>query len=538
MKSTFSGSDTRPNLQLVDTPANWPVVAVLLMVFCAFASLAYFFDGSISDDDRAHYLIARYSWSYPELLLDLWGRPAYTLLSSPFAQFGIRAAGVFNVLVSLASCYVAFAIAQALGLTRPWLAAAFTAVQPLFVLLSVGTLTEPLFSLLLAASVLFYLRDNFVKSALCMSLLPMARLEGFAFIALWTLLLLWRGRWKAAACLAVFPLLVNTAGFLASGEPLFLLRYNPYGTGGGVPSNPWMWWDYVVRWPTVTGPLLLPLITLGLLCAVEIRKWLVSAVTAALVGLYFVAYTRGAAADITKDQVIALRLFVSAAPLLGVLATQGIHYLFAHSQSRTRRVILPLVGLQALMFTWWWAMPGSYLGRLHLVTTWLVVLAVVGRAALSSPRLRSVVETGFIGLALLIAGVHLVRWWPLQGPPSVVDVMLSDTADWFQSSDWKGRPVVAITPRFWMRSRKDPYETSYAVGYKAFGRGYEDLVREAAPGTVIVWDTQRFSGVPLDAFSPREFRVIRSFSTSDDPEDRYFHRGQAPFRVVVFEKVS
>ena len=142
---------TNRRFESPESSAPWPLIAVLVLASCGFVTLAYLSPDSFSDDDRSHYLMSHYSWRHPELFLDLWGRPAYTLLASPFSQFGLRAAGSFNILVSLLSCYVAFQIAHTLGLSRPWLAAALTAVQPFFVLLSFGSLTEPLFSLLLAA---------------------------------------------------------------------------------------------------------------------------------------------------------------------------------------------------------------------------------------------------------------------------------------------------------------------------------------------------------------------------------------------------
>jgi hypothetical protein len=141
---------------------NCQVVIVLVVAGLAFFAQAYSSVSSFSDDDRTHYLIARYSWTHPLLFLDLWGRPHTRCFLRHLLNLA-SAADVFNILVSLASCYVAFEIARTLGPGNAWLAAAFTALQPLFVLLSDG-LTEPLFSLVLGASVLLYLREDFRAS--------------------------------------------------------------------------------------------------------------------------------------------------------------------------------------------------------------------------------------------------------------------------------------------------------------------------------------------------------------------------------------
>jgi len=43
-----------------------------------------------SGDAISHYQLSRYSWKYPLHLLDHWGKPLFTLLSSPFAQLGFN----------------------------------------------------------------------------------------------------------------------------------------------------------------------------------------------------------------------------------------------------------------------------------------------------------------------------------------------------------------------------------------------------------------------------------------------------------------
>ena len=39
-------------------------------------------------DSITHYQIARYAFKYPEYFLNHWGKPLFTILASPLAQFG------------------------------------------------------------------------------------------------------------------------------------------------------------------------------------------------------------------------------------------------------------------------------------------------------------------------------------------------------------------------------------------------------------------------------------------------------------------
>ncbi|MFN7690454.1 MAG: hypothetical protein ACK5QU_05180, partial [Bacteroidota bacterium] len=49
-------------------------------------------------DGVQHYLIAKYALHHPHLLLDHWGKPIYTLLCMPFAQFGFIGSNIFHLL--------------------------------------------------------------------------------------------------------------------------------------------------------------------------------------------------------------------------------------------------------------------------------------------------------------------------------------------------------------------------------------------------------------------------------------------------------
>jgi len=232
-----------------------------------------------------------------------------------------------------------------------------------------------------------------------------------------------------------------------------------------------------------------------------------------------------------------LRFFVGGAPLLGVLAAQGVQYLFADDQSRARRTAtLWLAMVQALVLTWWWTMAGSELGRLHLMVTWLVVAAVAGTAISSTLRGRSLLRNGFIGVAFLIGAVYIIRSRPYP-EPSPAHRIVAETADWFQTSEWRGRSVATMRPYFWIRTGIDPASMTSSFGYKAFARPLHDIVRSAAPGTIIVWDSHFFADVKLEEFNSSDFRLLHSVSTSEDPDDRFYRRGHAPFQMVVFEKV-
>jgi len=63
-------------------------------------------------DSIQHYLISRYSWVHPYLFFDHWGKPIFTILSSPFSQFGFKGIQIFNLLNLVGTQFALYLIGQ------------------------------------------------------------------------------------------------------------------------------------------------------------------------------------------------------------------------------------------------------------------------------------------------------------------------------------------------------------------------------------------------------------------------------------------
>ncbi|MGB4079391.1 MAG: hypothetical protein WBK43_12820, partial [Prolixibacteraceae bacterium] len=115
-----------------------------------FSESAYGYGGA---DNIGHYQIARYAFKYPELFLDLWGKPVLTTLMAPFALFGFAGARFFNVLAALVTLWLTARISDRLYPGSGLFAAIILAFTPVFFHLVPSCLTEILFACVLAAAV-------------------------------------------------------------------------------------------------------------------------------------------------------------------------------------------------------------------------------------------------------------------------------------------------------------------------------------------------------------------------------------------------
>ncbi|MCB0786930.1 MAG: hypothetical protein KDC02_22320, partial [Flavobacteriales bacterium] len=131
-----------------------------------------------SGDSEQHFLIARWAPVHPELYLDHWGKPLFTLLASPFAQLGFAGMKAFNALCMLGTLLMTMRLARRWELPHPVLAGLFLLACPGVWELTFSGLTEPLFALGLVTVVVLAEEDRWRPAALVAGLLPFVRSEG------------------------------------------------------------------------------------------------------------------------------------------------------------------------------------------------------------------------------------------------------------------------------------------------------------------------------------------------------------------------
>lgn len=205
------------------------LVLLLLLLAAMFGYFAITWEGFYGGADNiAHYRISRYSFEYPHLFLDHWGKPLFTLLSAPFSQFGFTGIRLFNVSAGLLAALFTWLTAKKLELKNSLLVVIFTLFSPIyFVLLPTG-LTEILFSLVLILSVYLFFNGNYFWSAILVSFLPFARTEGIVIIPLFFLSFLYVRKFFPIIFLFTGSLIYSVAGFFQYGDLLWLIHQNPY----------------------------------------------------------------------------------------------------------------------------------------------------------------------------------------------------------------------------------------------------------------------------------------------------------------------
>ena len=205
------------------------LVALLAFLFIIFFLIAFFSEATFdTGDGLRHYMISRYSWKHPALFLDSWGKPFFTLISSPFSQFGLLGINVFNIICAIVSSYLCFCIAQKLNMKFPLVVILLLCFSSIYFPTMNSGLTEPFFSLILILSIYFMFEEKYLLSSIIVSFLPYVRSEGYLLLPLFGILFLYRRKIFLTPWLMFGTLTYSIIGYFYYHDFFWLKTQNPY----------------------------------------------------------------------------------------------------------------------------------------------------------------------------------------------------------------------------------------------------------------------------------------------------------------------
>jgi len=205
---------------------HWFIAGGLLILLAVLSLLS---DGYYGGTDNInHYFLSRYALQNPHLYLDAWGRPLYTILSSPFAQFGFQGIKLFNVLLGVLTAFFAYRISKTVEMPAAWLVMIFVCFTPVYCVMLMTGLTEILFGFVLVLAVFLYYRGNYIAAAIVISFLPFARTEGYVLLPVFFLALWMRRKYRAWPFLAFGFIFFSILGSFYYKDILWVINKFPY----------------------------------------------------------------------------------------------------------------------------------------------------------------------------------------------------------------------------------------------------------------------------------------------------------------------
>jgi glycosyltransferase involved in cell wall biosynthesis len=212
--------------RLKQVSLGWTMLLLLGLVFGYFSFKSQ--DSYGGGDNIHHFRIARYAFHYPEFFLDQWGKPVFTLLASPFAQFGYNGVNLYNLLAALLTAFFAWRIALYHRLNNSWMIIPFLFFAPVFASMIPGAMTEVTGAMLLTIAIFLYFNKKFIWAAIAISFLPFARTEGMFILPLFGFMFLLRRQWAAIPFLLTAFLIYSVVGGIYFNDFAWVVKQFPY----------------------------------------------------------------------------------------------------------------------------------------------------------------------------------------------------------------------------------------------------------------------------------------------------------------------
>ncbi len=207
-------------------------VFVLIQVFLLLLSDSVY--GFYGADNVAHYQIARFSFRYPELFLDLWGKPVFTTLLAPFAQLGFKAAKGFNIMISVFTLLLSAKISKRLFQVNSFFIVALIAFAPVYFMLSISCLTEILFSFVLVSAVYLFILNRHLLAAVVLSFLPFVRSEGVVILPVFAVVWYLSRNSRFIPFLFFGAIFYSITGYFVFDDFLWIIHKQPYSLGESI----------------------------------------------------------------------------------------------------------------------------------------------------------------------------------------------------------------------------------------------------------------------------------------------------------------
>lgn len=396
-------------MQLLKKYGAFFYVSISVLICFIFALSFETFEGGA--DNYIHYRVSRYAFTYPELFLDHWGKPVFTLLSSPFAQFGFQGLIFFNVLCGVLASYFAFRCAQLLQLKNAWITALFTLAMPIYYIMMVSAMTEILFSFLIILSIYFFLREKYILSSILFSTLFLVRTEAYILYPFIIFAFAWKKQWKAIPFLGTFFMLYSLIGLFYFGDFLWLINQSPYGDASDLYGTGELFF-FIKNYKEISGKPIGVLLFIGTLIAIY-----------------------QGAKSLLKNKEIRLE----------ILLIEGcfILYFAAHSYV-------------------WWSGTGASAGLVR------VMAAIVPLMAISATRSIDLLSTflesykkilfGFLFLFSIYIFTIPFKMYPLPLKYGERENTIAASVQWFQQSKYKNTKVYFYDPLIYFLLDRNPFD--------------------------------------------------------------------------------
>ncbi|HTA63745.1 MAG TPA: hypothetical protein VK835_14875 [Bacteroidia bacterium] len=202
-----------------DKKALW----LTLVVFLSYVVYSFLAPGFYQHDEIGHYFNMREFWNNPNVILGNSAKTGYKLIYVIPSLLGNKFLVYVNAAFAAMACFLTYKVAERIGSKFAWLAFFMLALQPYWIQLSFRNYADTFSGFILLLALYFHSEKKYVASSLILSFAGIIRQEFLLLIPIYGIWQALNKRWICFLLLGAFPLLNNIWGFMATGEPLYLI---------------------------------------------------------------------------------------------------------------------------------------------------------------------------------------------------------------------------------------------------------------------------------------------------------------------------
>ncbi len=227
---------------------------VLISIACLLTAIFTNGNGT-GGDSISHFICAKFSWQQPILFFNHWGKPLFTILASPFAQFGFTGMKIFNVLCAIFAAHLASLTAKRLGYENWYWTGILVLAASMYFTIMLSGYTEPLSALVLILSIYFWFDEKPNWSLSIASLLPFVRSEGLIILLVFSTYLILINQYKKLPWLMLGHLIFSIAGWYFYKDILWVFTKIPYASASSIYGKG-NWSHFLIQLYFGLGPIL------------------------------------------------------------------------------------------------------------------------------------------------------------------------------------------------------------------------------------------------------------------------------------------
>lgn len=480
-----------------DSHQNKVALLLTLAIFIFYCWHALYLDGSYGGGDGIrHYLVSKWSWLHPDLLLYHWGKPFFTLVTSVFSQFGLIGIKLFNAAIGAISSFLCYKISRRLGSSHPLATLVLASFSPVYVLCINSGLTEPMFVFMLIWVTYLFLEEKYLLSTVLLSFLPFVRSEGNLMFPLFALALILCKKWKLIPFLAFGTVAYSIIGYFHYHDIFWIQTKNPYNGSNFDIYGKGELFHFVKAYKLILG---LPLTILFIAGAI-----------------YMIVRIFRSKFEFAHNRILAVEILLIYGPFFT--------YFIAHS------------------IFWWKGLFGS-LGLERSIAGVLPLAGIIGGRGLEwilKPiGFNKLIQKSIVYLILLWLVIYPFYTKYLPFELNEEEKLVKQAAEWYSGSEYKNEKVFYLYPYFMHKLNLDAFDGNRVGELWGLYPAIKEWGVDVVPlNTIILWDAHFGANeayIPLDTMlMDPNFQLVKSFK----PEVPFTTLGGYNFEIHAFKRIK